>query len=45
LRFDGGDPRFVLFDQIGGDRIFVERAGLDQAERAGDGVGGAAPGA
>jgi hypothetical protein len=27
--FEGGDPRFVLFDQIGGDRIFVERAGLE----------------
>jgi len=26
--FKSGDPRFVLFDQIGGDRVFVERAAL-----------------
>ena len=27
--FEGGDPRFVLLDQISGDCVFVERAGLE----------------
>jgi hypothetical protein len=30
--FEGGDPRFVLFDQISGDCVFVERAGLESLD-------------